>query len=738
MQHQFSTSTKHRQQGVATLLAVVVVGLAVSVGVASAVYALRGNQAKQLTTHSSTAAQAAAWRGVEALRQYLLQVDSKQWPGLVGADEKAVNGLDGLGVKTAVITSVQKVGSNAYQVVASVTGQSGAGEAFTTATVEVMYDLVPGKGTPGTPAVCSVKPKAPMVFNGDLIYSGGGLEVTNGADYKNIVVAGNLKVAGGSAARISGCIKGNADIAGGSLLENGHLYSEGDIAVSGSIPKNISLWGRDVTLDNVGANAVALVQAGAYTVTVSSNGTDIGTSFVGGQLLTNASPVPWVAGTLLPKATVQDGNIIITTTAGDVFLLDLSSPLVTIDVATGVVTGAASAERLSGAANAVLPDSLRFTATAVYGGTLQQKAYDVKAGKLWGFHIPVLARGDYATLWAAGNVATKGATIGQLLGGGDFALSGWEPFSVASGQIAGKFTTSTAGKPAGLQEKVANKTPGLPGRAWCDARVSAIAADDFKEFANYIFEAPGGVPQLTIQHVKKSDGTVIDGVYPLGNPSPAQLAILQDLMTCNNGNDTGCRAIFNGSSWTLLGVGKMPPGVLWFDAGLAINSSAVELRNSVISKGNLSLGDAGGLRKLTAPNFAGAAQVCGAAYYPSNLCKSSSELMTWEDENGDEHIGLPIANMSLIGERNAYLTNWQIKGSVLLGETLSTSGAMVNIQGSLTVGSNQTSNTTISAGGISVDVPSGGDLDTLPLCKAGIKPIPYVPATAGVTWSRYR
>ncbi|PZU25844.1 MAG: hypothetical protein DI584_12965, partial [Stenotrophomonas sp.] len=57
-----------RQRGVATLLIVLMVGLAVSVTVAATIYSLRGTQSQQLTTHSATAAQAAAWRGVEALR----------------------------------------------------------------------------------------------------------------------------------------------------------------------------------------------------------------------------------------------------------------------------------------------------------------------------------------------------------------------------------------------------------------------------------------------------------------------------------------------------------------------------------------------------------------------------------------------------------------------------------------------------------------------------------------------
>ena len=75
---------------------------------------------------------------------------------------------------------------------------------------------------------------------------------------------------------------------------------------------------------------------------------------------------------------------------------------------------------------------------------------------------------------------------------------------------------------------------------------------------------------------------------------------------------------------------------------------------------------------------------------------------------------------------------------MLLGRTLSTSGAKVAIRGNLTVGSNKRSDTTISAGGIVVDVPSGdGSLSVVPICSVETSPIPAGPPSASVLWSRY-
>src|SRR5690606_12652821 len=67
-----------RQRGVATILIVLMVGLAVSVTVPAALYALRGNQLARLASHSATSAQAAAWRGAECRRTLVQDIVSKE------------------------------------------------------------------------------------------------------------------------------------------------------------------------------------------------------------------------------------------------------------------------------------------------------------------------------------------------------------------------------------------------------------------------------------------------------------------------------------------------------------------------------------------------------------------------------------------------------------------------------------------------------------------------------------
>jgi len=759
-----------RQRGVATLLIVLVVGLAVSVTVAATVYSLRGTQAKQLTTHSATAAQAAAWRGVEALRLYLLQLDKAQLAGLSGP----VTGMGALGVKSASVVNVAASGVDRYQVKASVTGEAGVGSALTTATVEVIYDVGPGAGGPGTPPVCASMPVAPMVFNGNLDYTGGGLDVVNAVDYENIVVGGNLTISSGSAAKVSGCTKGDVSLSGGGLKENGHLYSEGGITIKSMTPPNgTTLWGQQISLDgsSSGARFVAL-KAGAYSVSLNAGGKTVGSAYVGGSLIpsTVSGGIPWVNGTVLPSVAAAS-PVLVTLDGGSTFLLDLKR--ITVDSTTGVVTGAtAASERLGG--NAAMPDSFTFRSTAIHGGDVTTQGL-ARTNLIWGHRVSLGLNGgsltggiDVGQLYVNGNLEVGTGKIDALVGGGDVWARGagrsnkgaYSNFpQIGSGNVAGQVSYGSAktALPAGeetaamgIKAGQSGTSPGLPGVPYCDARVKAVDADNYKSAANYVFESINGVPQLTIQNVKRADGTAIDGVYPLRSPTTSQLAILQELMTCNNTNDKGCRNILQtDGSWLLNGVGKMPAGVLWFDASLKVDGTSTNLLNSIIvkgkscessaldCKGNINLTNSGH-RDLIAPNFAGATAVCGAAFYPVNLCASRNAFVTWQDADNKVYTGLPIANSAVVAEGDATISGWKIDGSVLLGRTLSTSGAKVTIRGSLTVGSNRRSDTTISAGGIVVDVPTGdGSLSVVPVCSAGTGSTPAAPASASVLWSRY-
>lgn len=495
-----------RQRGVATLLIVLMVGLAVSVTVAATIYSLRGTQSQQLTTHSATAAQAAAWRGVEALRLYLLQVDTSVWPGWVGNDAKPVSGLEALGVRAATVTSIEAAGSDHYRVSAQVIGTAGVGSALTTATVEVIYDVVPGSGTPGIPPVCASMPKAPMVFNGNLDYSGGKLDVTNAVDYENIVVAGNLTIGGGSTARISGCVKGDVSLSGGGITDNGHLYSEGTIRINGmGNPNGTTLWARNVEIGSgVSGGNYTAIKAGAYAVGVYSGTALIGTAEVSGNLIasTVTGGTPWVTGTVAP---LNSGHAVITLSDQSQFLLDFSkqdsagAPLVNVDASTGLVTGAATAERLKGADNVSLPDALSFRSTRIAGGTVGLATLTV--GQLWGYNVTVSGwSGKYEALWASGNIAMTSGTVKNLLGGGDMTVN---QVSVSgSGRLAGTLNMPVNN----VQTKQAGTSPGLPGIPYCEARVKPVDADNFLAMANYAFSTVDGAAQLTIRNVKHANG----------------------------------------------------------------------------------------------------------------------------------------------------------------------------------------------------------------------------------------
>lgn len=766
-----------RQRGIATLFIILMLGLAVSVTVATTVYTLRGTQAQQLTNHAATTAQAAAWRGVEALRQYLLQVNKTVWPSWAGKTNQPVTGMQALGVSAATVTRITQLDVDHYQVAARITGQAGTGNALTTATVEVLYDIVPGMGTPGAPAICHSLPTAPMVFNGDLNYTGGQLGADQGTskawDYKNIVVAGKLTVAGGSTAMISGCVKGDADISGGGLTDNGHIYSEGTIALHGmAFPANTALWGRAVSFDGGSGGPPNMAWAGAWQTDVYSNGQKIGSAIVGGKLLPGSvpagSPLPWTSGIVLPAADQTEANSVLVTLAdgSTQFLLNLGG--LTVDPDTGTASGAtAAAQQIAGNAGASLPDSLVFRATglvatdnALAGGSISMspQASLAISGTTWGQDITLL-NGLYTfpTVLANGSLSTGRDThIGILTGGGNLAaLAGnctqddGYPTISSSGALAGSVSCAngTVVNPSLFPSinKVATQqsgtTPGLPGLPYCDARVSPVDTSSFKSTANYVFENIGGKARLTIQHVNQVSGatsTSIDGVYPLDNPSAAQQAILEALMTCNNGNDKGCRKILQkDGSWSLTAFSQFPPGVVWFDNAVTIADAIHPLVATVINQGGkVTLADQGGSMALQAPNIAGATATCGGSFYPSNLCASATALATWNDETGTLHTGMPVANMAVITDNGMAAAGWTIGGSVVLGGAMDTSGAAVTIQGSLTVGSNQVSNTTISAGGIHISTPVGGDTSQLPSCSGAVQPT-LTPTSATVQWSRY-
>ena len=813
-----SRPRRARQRGVATLLILLLTGLAVVVTALAVAYALRSNQQRQLATHSVTTAQASAWRGVEFLRDVLngmADTDEGQqvlyslsWgaspdegciPASGGACSGAMDELPAwdsasewtagtellagdvdLGVDTSMgfgasITRVTRMADyHSYQVTARVTGQAAGSviEPLATSSVEVVYEIRPSSGTEehwNCPA-----PKGAMVFNGDLIYSGGKLDVENPErDYENVVVAGNLTIGSGSTAKISGCIKGNVNISGGGITDNGHIYSEGDIVMNGMhVPNGTTIWGKSFRFDGGSGSPLAQVKVGAFDSTVSVGGTVVGTARVGGKLIasTVSGGIPWTVGTVLPAAS---GTLLITLDAGRgtgdevQFLLDLGADGITIDPSSGLVTGVPDAlEQIAGPDSDVFEaDGLVFRSVSIFGGRYQQTSgASMNVGTVWGHNV--FLENDsrrYGEVLANGNleIQYQGVVIDSLTGGGSiWSKSGnyynvndpwWSVsgFATVTGKVAGEgyygggkqvIPSSKRASNFKVDLNQAGTTPGLPGIPWCDARVNAVNAEDFKGLSNYVFEVLDGVPTLTIRNVNRADGTSIAGTYVLGSLAAGQAGILNDLVQCSGGTGASCFTTNHKGEWVLSQLTWMAPGVMWFDRKVNLSTTRADaLVATLVGESDFNLSDTGG-NVLRAPNFSTVERVCRGPFYPTTLCEKKGgalEFVTWEDAEGNSYRGLPVASSSVITEGKLSASGWTLYGNVLLGGALSggNGGALVTIHGTLTVGANGTANSTVSAGGMAVVVPAKSEGHNIsPVCEK-VSGVVGRPVT--VRWSRY-
>lgn len=742
-------ATGHKQRGIATVLIMLLVGMSLSVTVLSTAYYIRSTQDQGIAVHAQAQAQMKAWTAAEIVRVYLQQLQAaNKLTNFLAQTVPITLSFTGDGATGLMSGRITAIDTAASTVSAEITGITAPGsKAEASSTLQVIY------GTTGTtstqPQQCTAQPKASAVFKGPVTITGGTTSVTSAVGYSDIAVDGSLTISNASEAIISGCAKGNISLSGGGIDSNAVLSSEGTITITSmATPVNATLWAKTITVNQFGGSYNAL-KAGAYSASVLSAGSVIGATQIGGKLIssTAGTTIPWTTGTIIPWG---NGSVIITTTDGSTFLLDLSKASISINQSTGVVTGTSSATRLSGSAN--LPDSLTFTALSIYGGDLSIQ--NLTAAQLWGHSVLVQGgSGTYTNVLSNGNFTSNTGTITSLIGGGDlWAKNGgcssstncWNFPTIktgGAGAIAGKLYYSslkTLGTTfAGLAVNQVNTSPGLPGVPFCDTRTAAVDANAYKAQANYVFEFVNGVPQLTVKNVSRSSGGAsIAGVYSLRSPSSAQ-TLLTELMTCNYGNNKGC--LQSGTTWTFAGVQKFPPGVVWFDGDVTIDGTTVNLLASLIGKGTLNL-TGSGHQGLIAPNFSTPALICDGTFYPTNLCDkstSTSAFVTWTDSDAVVRTGLPIANMAILTEGGLSSSGWTIRGNVTLGQQLGTAGATTQIYGNITVGANVSSTTSITSGGLKVTTTQLTDSQKY-LPGSNCASTPTTAASVNLLWSKYR
>ncbi len=249
---------QRRQRGMATVLTVMLIGLALSTTVLGTIYYIRGTQEQSTSLHAQTQAQMKAWTGAEIVRQYLLQL---QTDGRLASLVTTVNAapettlvLTGTGVADAISAKFISPVS-ASELTARITGVTAANSrAESSSTLQVSYKVTSAGG--GT-----AKPPSVLTFNRNLKL-GGNITVKTNADAQTayeINVLGDVSTDGNS---ITGVPKINAlgsiNIGSGSSFDE--LNANCDVSLSGSVKVATVNAGRNACVTG-GASVLGTLKA---------------------------------------------------------------------------------------------------------------------------------------------------------------------------------------------------------------------------------------------------------------------------------------------------------------------------------------------------------------------------------------------------------------------------------------------------------------------------------------------
>ena len=695
----------HRQQGIASVLTLMLVGMSLTVTVLGASYYVYGRQSQSIATHAQTQAQLNAWTGAHIVQAYLddlYHTDRLDAFMDLSTQQPIPLQLNASGLHGQLQAYITHIQAEPPLIVAQITGAAAQStRAQANAILEVVYEVtLPAKEcTEG-------KPLSSVLIKGNVSITGGesGFETHKGL--MDMIVDGDMSISQASQAKVSACAKGNIYIDGGGVKDGAKIYSETGYVHLNKVtpPKNADIWARSVKLENFGEGDFLGIRAGSYWVdVVDSNRNVLGQAYMGGILLADTayggSPLakgvlPWRAGMLIP---FSEGAIRIENQGRTQWLLDLSKTQ--INQLNGAVSNIQKAAQTRESHAPTLPDVLYFMAKEVDGGTIQLNTQRVD--ELWGdtLHLDGY-NGSYNTIQAAGSMRLQTQTrIGKLTVGGDVVLqSDYTKLEPSSASIAGlvRFSEQQPVPAEQLASTVTSNTqtttPGLPGRPFCDAQMPEVHAAPYKTQANYVFETIGGKPYVTIRNVKqKSTDQSIDGIYPMDGSN----SILQSLMVCDDGNHQGCAQNSSSGVWDFDGIERFPVGTLWFDNDVTFIPNYAGLVNTIISKGKVDLGNDTSTKNkvLTAPSHAEVAAICSnPGFIPVDLCREVQKRSA-----------IALGNMAVMTEKSLLLNGWTVHGNIQVGEGLNTAANASVIYGTVAVGLNNPSQgAMLSSGGFIV------------------------------------
>lgn len=248
-------STYKKQSGIATVLIILLVGVALSASTLGVIYTVRSTQDKQVTAHATTNAQAAAWALTEAARNHILNFaqDGSALGTYIASLPQEIkiadlNQTELAHLERSKINIVRGTdnGDGTFNFLIDVTAQDSVSQS--TAAVQSVFTVTPGFAPPPCPPAVGGNQFTGDIdsTNMDIYISGDGNKITVDGSYgtdgnlqsihniKYFEVTGDINLAGTSGSDVVELIKanGNITINGGTNVKN--LESGKSITVSAS------------------------------------------------------------------------------------------------------------------------------------------------------------------------------------------------------------------------------------------------------------------------------------------------------------------------------------------------------------------------------------------------------------------------------------------------------------------------------------------------------------------------
>lgn len=211
------------QQGFATILIVLLVGLAIASSVLGTAYYLKSSQKSLAASHALTNAQSGAWTGVEVFREYLNDLDGTAILALPKDKSIMLNVQHGRKLKVDNIEPLQtSISPEKYQVSAQIQNISNTSEA--SSTIQAVYEITFDSSSSQPP---NGKIEGINIY-GDVTVSGG--VHINGGDKALINIQGNFSTSGNGFTGVDTLnVTGDVNLRGGgerikTIISNGNVY----------------------------------------------------------------------------------------------------------------------------------------------------------------------------------------------------------------------------------------------------------------------------------------------------------------------------------------------------------------------------------------------------------------------------------------------------------------------------------------------------------------------------------